>query len=269
MNYVETELMFVPLPKPGKTASKSFGKAPVKKGSIKTGSELLGIKLRLGNRPLVYSLAELSHRSGKTMLSTPSSGQDYYLVVHAISALRTQGRARVEELQYFAAATEPAELQTIDLFPKTRFNQVVNASINLEAGLDLFGEVSLDVPSALLDELIACWVDMGPGLHLQLSASARFIGKFTFSLQVPVVQAAGVGSGACNWILRPNEEKAPLLGDQLLVQSIAVPKGTKKIQYNISGLVKADKGLFWKQQQLSTPEYAIEVQLNPTNTQQI
>jgi hypothetical protein len=212
MNYIETELVFVPNQVPAKTAAKSFGKSPGKKSSQEAPSELLGIQLRLGNRPLVYSLAELSRQSGKAILSTPSLGQDYYIVVHAMSAMRTQGRARVEELQYFAAATEPAELQTIDLFPKTRFNQVVNVDFNLEAGLDLFGEVSLDVPSALLDELIACWVDMGPGLHLQLSASARFIGKFTFSLQVPVVQASGVGLRRLQLDLKAQRTKSAALG---------------------------------------------------------
>jgi hypothetical protein len=269
MNYIETELVFVPQLAPGKTASKSLGKAPGNKDTNETPAELLGIRLRLGNQPLVYNLEELARRSGKPRASASSSGQDYYLVVHAISAVRTQGRAKVDELQYFAVASEPSSLQSIDLIPKTRFNQLVNAGFDLQGALDLFGEMSLDVPSALVDELIAGWVDMGPGLHLQLSASARFIGKLTYSLQVPVVQASGVGSDTCCWILRPNEEKVPLLGDQLLVQSIAVPRGTKTVRYAISGLVKADKGLFWKQQQKGTPDYVIEVQLNRLNNHDV
>lgn len=267
MNYVETELIFVPQTLPAKTATRSFGKGAEKQTPGKGGVELLGIRLRLGNRPLVYSLTELARQGGKPAVSASSQAQEYYLVVHAMSAMRTRGNASVEELQYFASAVEPSALQTIDLFPKTRFHQLVHAGLNLESSLDLFGGVSLDVPSGLAEQLIDGCLYLGPGLQLQLSASARFIGRFVYSLQIPVVQAVGVGSNTCSWILKPNEQKTPLLGDQLLVQSIAVPKGTKSIRYKLSGLVKADKGLFWKQQQQGTPEHVIEVQLQKATSQ--
>lgn len=261
MNFFETELVFIPREGEARQATRGFGKATDREAFTKAPSESLGIRLRLGDRPLVYNLSELARLSGKSHNANLSIDQDFYLIVHAISATRTQGRAKVEELQYFASATEPANLQTIDLVPKTRFNQLMNASLHLEGALDLFGEMLLDVPSALADQLMDQQLDLGPGLRLELSASARFIGRFTYSLQVPVVQASGVGSGTCCWVLRPNEEKTPLLGDQLLVQSIAVPKGTKTIRYVISGRVKADKGVFWKRQEMSTPEYEVEVKL--------
>lgn len=262
MNYTDTELVFTPGQLPATFTAKDFGKGKIKAFEKDSTSELLGITLRLGNRPLVYSLEELRRRSGKPSVSEQASALEYYLVVHAISAIRTQGTARVDELQYFASAIEPSELQTVDLVPKTRFRELVNTGVDLAASLGLFGEVSMDVPPGLTDHLLSETISIGPGMHLQLSAAARFIGRFSYSLQVPVVQASGTGSGACSWILRPNEEQVPLLGDQLLVQSIAVPKGTKAIRYAISGLVKADKGLLWKQQQLKTPEYIIEVQLS-------
>lgn len=262
MNYIETELLFVPGKATAATAVKNFGKKPGDPPP-QNSSDLLGIKLKLGNKPLVYSLEELSRRGGKSAPCIAASGRDHYLVVHAISAVRTQGSARVDELQYSASALAPAGLQTIGLVPATRFNELLSAGVELGGALDLFGEVSLDPPSALIGQLLSETVNIAPGIQLQLSASSRFIGRFSYSLQVPVVQASGMGSGSCSWVLRPNENKMPLLGDQLLLQTIAVPLGTAAVRYCISGLVKADKGLFWKQQQISTPEYNIEVKLDP------
>jgi hypothetical protein len=253
MKYFETELVFTreePRPKGSYSCNGSTPGAD--------DAEVLGIMLLLGNRPLVYNLKDLCRRGGK---QPPSSKQDHYLIVHTISAQRTHGTARVEELQYFAAAIQPAGLQTVDLMPKTRFNEIIRTDLNLSGYLDLFGEVSLDVPSVINDGLINEFVDLGSGIKLQLSASARFIGRFIYTPRVPIVQASGVGSGCCSWILRPDENRTPLLGDQRLIQSITVPRGTKKLTYKISGLVRADKGLFWKQQEKRTPEYNVIVNL--------
>ena len=262
MKYIETELTFISEQKSPGLSSKSFSEKNNKEATKPLPTEVLGINLRLGNQPLVYSFNDLCHRGGKPSLV---SAQDHYLVVHAISVLRTRGNAKVDELQYFATATDPVDLQTIDLIPKTRFNEIVRADLKLNGSLDLFGEVSLDVPSAMMNELLEQFVDLGAGMKLQLSASSRFIGRFVYSLQIPVVQASGIGSDCCSWILKPDENKTPLLGDQLLIQSIAVPKGTRKLSYKISGVVKADKGIFWKQQEKSTPEYIIEIDLDLIN----
>ena|ERR1044072_358960 len=255
MKYFETELTF--------TQEKQISRAAVKAHKADE-TEVLGITLRLGNQPLIYDLKDLRHLSGK---SSVVSEQDHYLVIHVISALRTRGNARVDELHYFAEAADPEGLQTVDLIPKTRFNETIRANLDLNACLDLFGEVSLDVPTAMMDKLLSQVISLGPGMQLQLSSSARFIGKLVYSLQIPVIQASGIGSDSCSWILRPDENKTPLLGDQLLIQSIAVPKGTSKITYRISGLVRADKGIFWKQEEKRTPDHIVEINLDRINPQ--
>lgn len=256
MTYFDTELTFIP---DGLASTQLSRNAPGKPG--KQPVEVLGILLRLGNRPLVYSLHSLYKKSGRPASSFPVSDQDYYLVVHAISASRIQGHARVEELQYFATALTPDRFKTVDLVPKTRFNQILRAELHLSGCLGLFGEVALDIPSGIPDELLKNLLELAPGMHLQLNTSGRFIGRFLYSIQVPVVQASGIGSDSCCWILQPDMNRKPLLGDQLLVQTIAVPKGTRQVQYKLWGLVKADKGIFWKQQQQKTPEYIMDVDL--------
>ena len=261
MNYFEQELIFST---ENSTKSLNRGLQEMKLPDFDS-AEILGIKIRLGNQPLVYNLKDLIKKSGKQNSSSANErieNKDYYLIVHAISALRTKGRAKVEELHYFADAIDPNTLQTIDLIPKTRFKEVLKANLKLAGGLNLKGETFFDVPITLTESLISEFINIGASMRLQLSTSAEFIGSYSYSVQIPVVQSAGISSNSCSWILKPDENKTPLLGDQLLIQSIGVPVGCKSVSYKINGLIKADKGIFWKQQEKKTDDLIIEVKLN-------
>lgn len=268
MQYFETELFFsedsaqeknreahFPNAEPGAAGRKKHNDLP---------AEVLGIKVRIGNRPLVYKLKANNSTADKNHAAVflQDATKDYYLVVHAIGAVRMQGKARVGELQYFAEAIEPVQLKTIDLVPGTAFKEVLKAGANLEVALSITGEALLNIPVELLENLVPRLINMGGDMQLHLSSSANFVGKFTLSLQLPVIQATGIASNTCSWILNPDENKTPLLGDQLLVQSIMVPKDTSAVTYKIQGLVKADRGLFWKQRQQKTPEYTVQVKLD-------
>jgi hypothetical protein len=257
MNYFEEELIFT-TDNNNESLSRNFPSAP-----IGEAEEILGIKVRLGNQPLVYSFKDLLIKSGRSFPSQrSSSGRDHYFVVHAISAIRTCGKATVDELQYFAISSSPAELQTIDLIPKTRFKEILRGDFTINAALDLSGRIGADIPTTLTDSMIPEFVNIGSDFQLQLCTSIDFVGQFKFSIQLPIVQAAGIGSNSCAWILNLNEQKRPLLGDQLLVQSISVPANTRSISYKLKGSVKADKGIFWKQREKTTPEYNVTVDLH-------
>jgi hypothetical protein len=258
MQYIDTHLIF----NERSSASRSGGafNPPLFEGSDSSSSEVLGITLRLGNRPLVYDLSKLQRQANKSTPHASGSGTRALMVVHVISALRTQGKAKVEELQYSAVCSDPSDLQTTDLIPETRFNPIFKGSLNISGALDLSGQASLDIPSVVTETLLDEFVGIGD-LNLQLCTASEFIGKYTFSLQTPIIQASGIGSNTCSWVIHPNEEKIPLLGDQLLIQMVSVPSSCKTLHYTISGMVKADKGLFWRQQELRTPDYTIELTL--------
>jgi hypothetical protein len=266
MNYFESELIFEQTKPVTQLRSKSFNKRQLPSKSSNEDNlnsiQLLGIKVRIGNQPLVINLKELIKlKKASSQNFDAFLSQDHYLIVHAISAMRTKGKAKVDELHYYAEATEPSHLQTIDLIPNTRFKEIFKANINCETSLSLTGEVSLDIPLELNENLIPQLINLGANVQLQISNSIHFIGKLNFSVQLPVVQASGIASNTCTWVLNPDENKTPLLGDQLLIQTVALPKGTKSITYKLSGLVKVDKGLLWKQQEKATPEYLVTVTL--------
>src|SRR3954470_21034011 len=104
MQYLETELFFTEIPSADKTKSMQLSKGVNDNRTFREPSvETLGIKVRIGNQPLVYNLKELSKNKGAANSADPirEETKDYYLVVHAIGAARISGKAKVEELQYF------------------------------------------------------------------------------------------------------------------------------------------------------------------------
>ncbi|MCC6373076.1 MAG: hypothetical protein IT236_18880 [Bacteroidia bacterium] len=267
MNYFESELIFEET-KPGtaikaKAFKNHYRPTQTSNTNAAKPTQLLGITVRIGNQPLVINLKELVKLKDDSLQNfTPFLARDYYLIVHTISAMRTQGNAKVDELHYHAEAIEPDGLQTVELIPGTRLKEIFKANMDYEASLSLTGEALLNIPAELSQNLIPQLINLGGNMQLQICNSAHFIGKLTFSVQLPVIQAAGIASNFCSWVLNPDENKTPLLGDQLLIQTVSVPKGTAGISYKLKGLVKVDKGLFWKQQEKATPEYRVKVEFD-------
>ncbi len=231
--------------------------------NIEGESEVIGIKMRIGNEPIVRNLKRLLELSNAVL---PPETQilfeksDIYTIVHGVGAIRTEGRADVDEIQYHAEVIGMDDAQTIDLIPNTRFKEVLKANVNFEGAMTASGNVSGKVPPNLLSTLTQKYISLGGDMQIQLSANANFVGKFTYSLKFPVVHSIGIASNKCSWVLNPDEDKTPLLGDQLLVQTIAVPKGTTSMRMKLHGVLKVDRGLFWKHETKSTKP--IEVSLN-------
>ncbi|MDQ3110610.1 MAG: hypothetical protein M3R17_12015 [Bacteroidota bacterium] len=260
MNFFEEEHTFVQAidKKPRRIGFKKNSNS-----SINDDPQLLGIKIRLGNEPIVKNLQEILNATGSVIppeISTLFKTKDIYSVVHAIGALRIEGNAKVSELQYEAQVKNIPGVQTIDLLPNTTFKDVWQLNMNFEGSMSANGNFSATIPTELTQALIPNkYVTLGGDIKLQLANNSSFIGKFSCGLKLPVVQSLGIASNTCTWILNPQEN--PLLGDQLLVQTIAVPKGTQKITYEMFGVLKADKGILWKKQEIKTKVYEVEVVL--------
>lgn len=224
--------------------------------------ELNGIKVRIGNSPIVYNLEELMRRSNRELspeLQLQFESNNIYLVTHAIGVVRISGKAKVVELQYDAEVVNVADARTIDLLPKTRFNERFKVELGLSGTVKAAGSFSAEVPEELKNSLSGTSLSLGGELELELSTNAKFVGKVNYSIKLPVVQSSGVASNKCTWILNPDAN--PLLGDQLLVQTITVPKGINNLTYSVKGLVKVDKGLFYKTETKETTTQNINVKL--------
>lgn len=253
MNYFEEKLYF---------EEKTPSKLERSLFDSKKEKQKLGIVLRLGNSPIVKDLHKLFEYSGKTLtpdLKTLFDKKDLYIIVHMIGAIRLNGSAKVDQLQYNAEIIDVDKAQTIDLLPNTSFKELIKINLGCEGAINGNGNFSASIPTTLTQSLLDKEIGLGGDMKIQLSTNANFIGKFTYSLKFPLIQSTGIASNFCTWILNPQEN--PLLGDQLLIQTLAVPKGTKKITLKAKGVCKADRGLFWKQQTLETNTYDIVVNL--------
>lgn len=223
-----------------------------------TTPQKLGIALRIGNAPIVKDLGKLLKHSNTTIpsdLQVLFEQKDLYLIVHMIGAIRLEGSAKVDELQYNAEMIEVSGAQTLDLLPNTTFKELIKVNMDFQGSISSQGNFSTSLPEVLSNQSIT----LGGDMKIQLSTDTNFIGKFTYSLKFPVVQSLGIASTSCTWILNP--QATPLLGDQLLIQTIAVPKGCQKLTYKAKGVCKADKGFLWKQEVMETEEYKIEIDL--------
>ena len=251
MDFIEEQLNFVERPK------------SIDRGLFNNNvPQELGIALRLGNAPIVKDLKKLLEFSGKELspdLKVIFQEKDIYLIVHMIGAVRLKGNAKVHELQYNAEMIDIDGAQTLDLLPSVAFRELLNVSVGFQGSISANGNFSAAIPVALTQTLTEKDITLGGDMKIQLAADANFVGKFTYSLKFPVVQSNGVASTFCTWVLNP--ENTPLLGDQLLIQTIAVPKNTKSIVYKAKGVCVADKSLSWKKQTMETKDYTITVSL--------
>jgi len=222
------------------------------------------IKTNIGSKPQVTNLKTLLISSGKKIpshLETLFANKDIYSICHIIGAVHLKGNINVDEIQYNAKIVNINEASTVDLIPNTRFKEVLKANASIQGSFLATGTVSAEIPDSLTRALLQDYISIGSGVHVQLSSNVNYIGKFTYSLRFPVVQSLGVASDECTWVLNPDEEQNKLLGDQFLVQIIAVPKGTKKLIYESYGVFKVDMGIFSFQQTKETKKYNIEIDL--------
>ncbi len=262
MQFIETDLFFE------STNDVISSKIGIESLEIEEGSKsideskeihVLGVRVRIGNRPIVTNLRKLLESIHSTLppsINVLFKDKEVYTIVHAIGVTRLKGKGKVKELHYDAEMIGDKEawnsFQTVDLIPHTRFKETIRSNINFSGGLSISGNAIVDLPEDISNQLLQEYVSVGGALNLQLSNSNSFIGKFTYSLKYPVVISTGIASNGCHWVLKPDEEGTPLLGDQLLVQVISVPKGTDQITYNIKAIVIVAQGLLYKQSSKET-----------------
>lgn len=251
-----------------KLKSSSIGrvilKSPKKTLGIAPSISLHGISIKIGNRPLVYNFEQLLTKRNKTLSPEAQlqlKSHDIYLIVHCIGAIRKEGKAKVDELQYHAQMVDAGDGFTLDLIPKTEFKKLVDASFKIKGALAALGSISAEIPDSFGESLTNEVVTIGGSGNLQLSSDNNFVGLYSVTIAIPTIQATGQASNSCSWVLTPKNHSNSLLGDQFLTQIVAVPKGTKEINYDVYGVAKVDKGLFWKTNTKQTNTNRITLQL--------
>lgn len=224
-------------------------------------AQIFNVRLRVGNAPIVKNLAQLFRLNKSKMpadLKALYKEKELYSVVHAIGTV-SQG-AKIEQLVYDAEVLDPSGAQTLDLIPNTEFKKWFGGDVNINLSLSASGNISVESPKTITTSTDMNYLNLGGGISLQTGSQSNLSGEFKFSFQFPVTQSMGISSNHCTWILNPESGK-PLNGDQLLMQIIAVPKGSKTLKYRIKAEITADKGWFWAAKTKETKPLVIDIPL--------
>jgi len=187
-----------------------------------------GLRIGIGDRPLPRNLRKLyekSHAEIPPDLAVFDS-YDLWLIPHSVGILRKFGSAKVKSVGYEADFQDAEQVYTLDMLPQTRFVSFVGGELKAEADVGVEGHAQLpETARAFLNSLES----LGGDASLRFSSEAKLLGRISFAVMSPVVQSIGVGRQRISWQLDVDEK--PLLGDQMLLQTIAVPAGTPEVKF--------------------------------------
>lgn len=220
----------------------AFGNLMVSVRDIDYGSNDLDEKaisvkdlhIRLGDRPVARNLRKLYEKAGKELPPDIAIFDRYkiWLLTHSIGAINIKGNSypKILSLGYEANFEDAENVYTIELLPRTKFAEKFVAQSKMEVALGLEGHAQ--IPQAVT-QLLEQVEYLGADAHLKLAADNRLIGQLSFSIMTPTIQAIGIGSSQCQWSFEVEDK--PLLGDQIMLQTILVPKKLKQLTYSIRG----------------------------------
>ena len=199
---------------------------------------LKGYDLRVGDRPILRSLKELYERTGRALPPELAVLRgDACLVTHAVGLISQQGAGNVELIGYTARLEGSGS--TVEMLPNTSFKEYFTANFKFEAGVSADGFAKL--PQQVTD-LGTEVVQLGAGAQLQLGTQAGVVGKLSLSVKSPKIQAVGNASSTVTWQLAKDNQ--PLVGDQVLVQTLVVPRGQTRFTFEIQGFAVVSPGFF-------------------------
>jgi hypothetical protein len=213
------------------------------------------IELRIGDRPFARSMRKMFEHAGKQLPPEVAALKgDTYLITHAIGVVASSNAGSIDTIGYEASFAEPGS--TLELFPTTRFKEYLKADLGFEAGISADGYAKL--PNQL-GELSKAVLNVGAGAEVQFGTDASVLGKLTFAVKSPKIQAVGTASSKVSWEFDKDEN--PLVGDQVMIQTVVVPKGQESLTFNMQAFAMLDPGMFRRPFRVETDVITVTVEL--------
>lgn len=213
------------------------------------------IRIQIGNKPLVRNLRDLASLKGMELppdRSVLTGG--LYLITHSIGVLSKRSESRIKMIRYECIVDDPAT--TVDLFPSTQFKESFRTAVTFEGGLSANGHAkSPDAVGGLSGQVEG----LGGGAQIRLGASAESIGVLQFKVITSLVQAIGQASTSPMWQFR--RAGTPLVGDQIMIQTILVRPGTAKLTVTMRGIVIVQPQWLGKEVALNTKDISTVLDL--------
>jgi hypothetical protein len=239
-----------------------FGNLLYSPYEVDFGADPISVKdlqVRLGDRPFAKNLRrlyELGHKELPPDLAV-FDVYDIWIITHVIGAVRQKGRASIQTLGYEADFEDEDQVYTVDILPRPKFNTMMGVSFENQVDLGIEGHGQLpEEARAFLDAVEF----LGGDAKLTLSSDVKVVGRVSFSLMSPIIQAVGIGASRCEWCFEV--DRAPLLGDQIMLQTILVPKRTKIVKLKVRGYALIKTGWISFPAMFRTSWLEVECQLH-------
>jgi hypothetical protein len=191
------------------------------------------LEVRLGDRPLCRNLRrlyELTHRELPADIAVFDE-YDVWSITHTISAIhRRDSYPKVIGLGYEVDFQDAEKILTIEILPRSKFITLSEVKSEVKFDLGLEGHAQ---PPEVVREFLDEFEYLGGDASVKLSSDLKVIGRVSFSVMSPVIQAVGLGSSHCEWLFEVEDK--PLLGDQIMLQTILVPRGTSVLNFKARG----------------------------------
>jgi len=186
------------------------------------------IRLRIGKRPIVRNLRTLYEINSRSLPEDLELfvAYDIWMITHVVSIVQASGFRKVKQLGYQVNFPEDPKITVLEVLPQTQFVKKIGTSCESITDIQLNGQAQ--VPQELTNMLDQIESISFNG-KLAMSNSVNIVGRLSFSIMTPIVQAVGKGDDSSEWIFTKDEK--PLLGDQLMVQIILTPKFLDEITF--------------------------------------
>lgn len=130
--------------------------------------------------------------------------------------------------------------------------------MNVGVGVD--GSLKLPAEAASLLSQIAP-IPLSAEAELQVGGGTTLVGNVSLKLRLQTleIQAVGQASSEVQWQFHKSDE--PLVGDQVMLQTVVVPKDSTQLEYTIQASALVDPSWFHRPVRLEIPAQKVTVEL--------
>jgi hypothetical protein len=219
-------------------------------------------QLRVGDRPYARSLRTLFKlREIKYPPELAALPGEVYAIVHAVGMFVPEGRLnRIDAIGYRAGFNDRGT--TVDLLPAPKFRQWASLGINGNVNVGMSADGSIKAPAELTSLLTSLApIPLSAEAELRVGGSATMVGNLSLRLQMQTLEIQAVGQASSEVIWQFRRTDKPLIGDQVMVQTVVVPSKQAVLDFEIQATTTIDPGVFHRPIRLDSPLVRVAVEL--------
>jgi len=197
-----------------------YGGADIEKGSL---------RVRIGRRPIAMDIASLYRRRGRAVPDEYMvfEGHNIWLLNHSVGILRGRGALDPSHVHYEIEFADDRAIIT-DVLPQPKFLRQGTGGLRCEAEIRLNGRA---VPAAEAEANPAPADNIMFGAELNPFVGDDTVGRVSFPVLTPNLQAAGAGDMIGQWILERSGE--PFSGDQSLMELVLLDRHIRRLSCRV------------------------------------